>query len=71
VVYGSLEKPGLEGSEKEGTVAELWLAPPAIRLLNPFSGGAVGGPERPPFFLSACKPLPARGSERRRDRALP
>jgi hypothetical protein len=22
----SLEKPGLEGSEKEGTVAELWLA---------------------------------------------
>jgi hypothetical protein len=30
----SLEKPGLEGSEKEGTVAELWLASPAIRLLR-------------------------------------
>ncbi len=36
----SLEKPGLEGSEKEGT-----------RLLNPFGGSAVGGPECPPFFF--------------------
>jgi hypothetical protein len=34
-----LKNPGLEGSEKEGTVGELWLAPPAIRLLNPFGGG--------------------------------
>jgi hypothetical protein len=39
------------GSEKEGTVAELWLASPAIRLLNPFGGSAVGGPECPPFFF--------------------
>ncbi len=47
----SVEKPGLEGSEKEGTVAELWLASPAKHLLNPFGGGAVGGPECPPFFF--------------------
>jgi hypothetical protein len=48
----SVEKPGLEGSEKEGTVAELWLASTAIRLLNPFGGSAGGRPGVSPLFLS-------------------
>jgi hypothetical protein len=41
----------MTGSEKEGTVAELWLAPPAIRLLNPLGGGAVRIPECLLFFF--------------------
>jgi hypothetical protein len=61
----SLEKPGLEGSEKEGTVAELWLASPAIRLLNPFGGGAVGTRSVPPFSFAIIGGPPGRGGEQR------
>ncbi len=45
-----MKKPGLEGSEKEGT-----------RLLNSFGDGLVGSPECPAFFF--WKTLPCgRGS---------